>query len=206
MAKKFKINSDEKASNRVKTKSKHYVDDAEFYQEVKDYVQACEELEKQGVDIRIPKNRPKISDSIGLKIILVCEGVMRRPNFIGYSYSDEMALDAEENAIRYLHRFDYVKYDSPYSYVGFIAWQAGVRRLQKEDKLWKTKMRYIMNAGIDDVMSELQGHDAGTVFDNDYVDFMQKIYDTKDVDLTIKKKPKKKKEVSNLEGLFDEKD
>lgn len=204
MAKKFKIDSDEKASNRVKTKNKHYVDDVEFYNEVKEYVQACEELEKQGIDIRIPKNRPKISDSIGLKIILVCEGVMRRPNFIGYSYSDEMALDATENAIRYLHRFNYTKYDSPYSYVGFIAWQAGVRRLQKEDKLWKTKMRFVMNAGIDDVMSELQDHDSGKTFDNDYIDFMQKIYDTKDVDLTIKKKTKKVKKETNLEDMFDD--
>jgi len=187
-----------------KKKSNHYVDNKVFYTEVKEYVQQCEELEKKGADIRDPQQRPRISDSIGLKIIKVCEGVMRRPNFIGYTFRAEFEGDAIENCIKYAHRFDYIKYNSPFAYFSFIAWQAAVRRIQKEDKQWKTKMRYIMNAGIDDVMSELQEHDTGKNFDNDYIDFMQKIYDTKDIDLTVEKKKKKTKKDSteSLEGLF----
>lgn len=189
-------------TKKTKTPSNHYVDNAVFYQEMTVWVKTCEDAFDKG------EVRPQLTDSLGGMIIKVCEGVAYRYNFNNYSYRDEFALDAIENCVRYAHKFNYEKYKSPYSYFSRIAWQASVRRLQKEDKLWKTKIRYIMNAGIEDVLNEIQDQDSNTPYDNEYVKFLQKIYDEKIVDVSVDKKQKRTRtgKKNSLETYFDDDD
>lgn len=181
-------------------KDKHYVDNLEFYHEMTEWVKTCEIAEQN------EESRPQLTNALGEKIMKVCEGTAYRYNFNQYTYADEFSLDAIENCVRYAHKFNYVKYKSPYSYFSRIAWQAAVRRIQKEDKMWKTKIRYVMNAGIDDFISELQSQDKNDQFDNDYIEFLQTMYDDKDVDVVVEKTKRNRNKVkdNSLENLFED--
>jgi hypothetical protein len=48
------------------------------------------------------------------------------------------------DCIKYLHNYNYEKYDKPFSYINRIIWQAFVRRIDKEKKqqITKYKMMY----------------------------------------------------------------
>lgn len=160
----------------------HYVDNAEFYSEMRDYIYACRESEKNGEEY------PRIPNSIGQKIWLVAHNLAYKPNFINYTFKEEMIGDAIENSIRYIKNFNPDKYNNAHAYFTTISWQAFVRRIQKEDKQFRTKVKYVMNMGVDNIMAEIQSHDAGENFDNTYIDYLQDIYDK------IETKEKEKKE------------
>lgn len=184
-----------------KDSDKHYVDNAVFYQEMTEWVKLCEDAFEKG------DPRPQIPHSIAEKIMKVAEGTAYRHNFNRYTYNDEFVADAIENCVRYAHKFNYIKYNSPYSYFSRISWQAAVRRIQKEDKQWKTKLRYIMNADFEGVMNELQSQDSGTQFDNEYISYLKQLNDDKDIDLTVEKKKKRTRNKNNensLEGLLED--
>lgn len=192
-----------KDKKKDKKKDNHYVDNAVFNQEMIVWVKECEDAFDKG------EQRPQVTNSIAEKIIKVCEGTAYRHNFNQYTYADEFALDAIENCVRYAHKFDYVNYKSPYSYFSRIAWQACVRRIQKEDKQWKTKLRYTMNIDISGVLNELQEHDNGVQYDNDYITFLQQLNDDKQIDLTVTEKKKRKRNIkvdNSLENSFETKD
>lgn len=178
---------------------KHYVDNAEFYAEMTDWVKLCEDAHEKG------EPRPQVPHSIAEKIMKVAEGTAYRHNFNRYTYNDEFVADGIENCIRYAHRFNYKKYKSPFSYFSTICWQAAVRRIQKEDKQWKTKLRYTMNADIEGVLNELQSQDSGSHYDNEYIDYLKQLNDDKDIDLTVeKKKRNRNKDENSLEGLLED--
>lgn len=185
---------------KEKKKDNHYVDNKLFYQEMKEWVKTCEVAKSKDLP------RPQLTESISIMIMKVAKGTAYRHNFNQYTYADEFVLDAIENCVRYAHNFDYVKYNSPYSYFGRISWQAAVRRIQKEDIQWKTKLRYIMNFDIEGVINELQDHDSGVKYDNDYIKFLRNLNDEKQIDLTVTKKEKRKRKIktdNSLESSFD---
>ena len=63
-----------------------------------------------------------------------------------------------------------------------------------------------MNAGIEDVLNELQDQDSSTQYDNEYVKFLQKIYDEKIIDVVVEKKKKRTRNgnKNNLGKLFND--
>ena len=90
-----------------KPKPNYYIDNAEFYAEMTEWVKLCEDAFEKG------ESRPQLNDAISKKIMLLCEGMSHRYNFGNYTFRDEFVLDGIENCIRYAHNFDYVKYKSP---------------------------------------------------------------------------------------------
>ena len=53
---------------------------------------ACEEAENVG-------ERPKVPEYIGECILKIANGLSNRPNFINYTYKDEMISDGIENCL-----------------------------------------------------------------------------------------------------------
>lgn len=181
------------------TTSSHYVNNEELYKAIKIWLVTCQEAE----DNELP--RPKVTEYIGDKIMKIAIGMSTRYNFGNYTFRDQFPSAGIEHCIRYAHKFDAINYKSPFNYFSQICWQACVRVIQKEDRQWKTKLRYTMNAGVDDLITEMQSHDSGQKYDNDYLSFLQKLNDDKDIDLTVDAKKKRGPRTSknSLEEYFD---
>ena len=66
-----------------------------------------------------------------------------RPNFINYTYKDDMISDGIENCLQYVANFNPDKSDNPFAYFTQIIYYAFIRRIQKEKKQTEIKQRLI---------------------------------------------------------------
>ena len=118
-----------------KTTDEHYVDNKKFLQAMKDWKDEC----------RIAKNLnnpvPIVSDYIGECFMKIANHLSYRPNFINYTYRDEMISDGIENCIQYSYNFNAAKSSNPFAYFTQIIFYAFVRRIQKEKKQTHIKNR-----------------------------------------------------------------
>ncbi len=140
-------------------KSNHYVSNIEFYAAMKDYKQACREAAEQG----LPK--PKIPKYIGECLYKIANKLSYRPNFINYSYRDEMIADGLENCITYFDNFNPDKSNNPFSYFTQIIYYAFLRRIQKEKKQVYVKHKVYHQQMVDGAMHHLQEGNSGEDFD-----------------------------------------
>ncbi len=76
--------------------------------------------------------RPPISEEIGLMLYKIAENLSYRYNFINYSYRDEMVGDGAETCIRYIDKYDTVKFTNPFGYFTQTCFYAFVRRIKRE--------------------------------------------------------------------------
>ena len=113
---------------RTKMKSIHYVDNAKFLEAMKEWKDQCRDAEETGDE------KPRISNYIGECFLKIANGLSYRPNFINYSYKQEMISDGIENCLQYIHNFDPDKSKNPFSYFTQIIYYAFIRRIQKEKK------------------------------------------------------------------------
>jgi len=103
--------------------SKHYIDNKKFYSEM----------------VRMKEKSPskeeyEISDYVGQCFMDIAAGLSNRPNFINYTFKDDMIFDGVENCVRYCHNFDPEKSKNPFSYFTQIIYYAFLRRIEKEKK------------------------------------------------------------------------
>ena len=175
----------------------HYVDNAKFLQEILAYQQLCRDAEESG------EEKPIIPNYLGECILKIATKLSNSPNFINYSYKDDMILDGIENCIQYFDNFDPEKSKNPFAYFTQIVWYAFLRRIDKEKKQSYIRGKLIRDNTIEQF--ELQDHDMGgdDDFQNTYIGFMQN-HGTFDYDYEEKKKAKRKKKQASLEELFTE--
>lgn len=94
---------------------------------------------------RLKEEEPKIPDYIGACILQICNKLSFKSNFINYTYRDEMIGDAMENCIVSIKSFDPDKSNNPFAYFTRIAYNAYVRRIQKEQKQQYIKHKNLGN-------------------------------------------------------------
>jgi len=125
---------------------------------------------------------------------LICQRLSFRPNFSGYSYKDEMVSDAIENSILYIRKFKPEKSNNPFSYFTTVAYFSFLRRINKEKKLFLTRVKMVQQAGVISLGLEnsTQGHDNTSDYNNSYRDFLREFYDV-DLPEEPEKKPRQKK-------------
>ena len=112
----------------AKTKGAHYVDNKKFHQAMIDWKEKCKDAEEAGDEV------PQISDYIGSCFLKIANGLSYRPNFINYTYRQEMISDGIENCLQYIHNFNPEKSKNPFAYFTQIIYYAFIRRIQKEKK------------------------------------------------------------------------
>tara|TARA_Y100000310_G_C20457660_1_gene703813 strand:+ start:245 stop:778 length:534 start_codon:yes stop_codon:yes gene_type:complete len=120
------------AAKKKKPKTKkpikeHYVNAKVFYEQIKTYYET---------DI--------IPDELAESINKIAKGLSFAPNFINYSYKDEMIGDAilkMFSAIRN-KKFDVSTKNNPFSYFTTIAFHAFINRIKKEKKHRETIVKY----------------------------------------------------------------
>ena len=165
-----------------KAKKEHYVNNKEFLEAMKAY--------RKGVNkaIREKKDKPPVTNYIGSCFLKIANHLSYRPNFINYTFRDDMISDGIENCLQYLDNFNPAKSNNPFAYFTQIIYYAFIRRIQKEKKQTTIKHKLIMDSNYDDVALQ-PGDDAE--FKNQFREFLQK--NLKMDDTQPKKVEKKKK-------------
>ena len=144
-----------------------------------DWNNGCKQAKEFGVD------PPPISNYIGECFLKIATHLSYRPNFINYTYREEMISDGIENCLQYVHNFNPEKSDNPFAYFTQIIYYAFLRRIQKEKKQAHVKNKMIENMNVDVFLTQ----EDGDVQNNPYTDYLQKNF-LPDEDVY---KPKKKK-------------
>ena len=70
-----------------KQKNAHYVDNKKFHQAMIKWKEKCKDAEEAGDDA------PRITNYIGECFLKIANGLSYRPNFINYTYRQEMISD-----------------------------------------------------------------------------------------------------------------
>ena len=186
---------------QIKPKDKpHYVNNREFSDADMDYA----------VDAHTCRNAdkpvPTVPDYIARCSIRISEGLSHRPNFVRYTYREEMVMDAVENCLRAIGNYNIetaTRTGKPnaFSYFTQICYFAFIRRITKEKKQQDIKFKFIEKMGIEDFVA--MGMDnEGAEETMAYVDTLrQRIGTIRTKDEAIKQfaKEEKKREKEKLE-------
>jgi len=113
---------------RIKKKPEHYVNNKEFFAAMVDYKKSVNKAK------RLKQNKPVVPDYVGECFLKIANHLSFRPNFINYTYRDDMISDGIENCLQYLDNFNPKKTNNPFAYFTQIIYYAFVRRIQKEKK------------------------------------------------------------------------
>ena len=123
-------------------KPKHYVNNADFLAALVEYKRLCDEAKKK------KEQDPQIPNYIGECFLKIADHLSRKPNFISYSFRDEMIADGIENCIMYFRNFDPDKSKNPFAYFTQIIYYAFLRRIMKEKKQLYVKYKATEQFGI----------------------------------------------------------
>ena len=150
-----------------KAKNKpHYVDNKKFLQAMTEYRDKCNKAEEKG------RKKPPVTNYIGECFLKIANHLSYRPNFINYTYRDDMISDGIENCLQYMSNFNPKKSSNPFAYFTQIIYYAFIRRIQKEKKQMQVKAKIIANAGVENMMDQLAGDD--THYQSQMLDFLQR--------------------------------
>lgn len=172
----------------------HYVDNKQLYAVIVEYKNQLEIAELNNQD------PPPIPNYVGECILQIAKRLSTKPNFINYSYREEMISDGIENCISYFNNFDPSKSDNPFAYFTQIIYYAFLRRIQKEKKQVYIKHKTAENSMVFNELVEMDENDlpfAVSDFDSENVsDFIKAFEDNMN-----KKKIKRRK---GLEVFLEE--
>ena len=162
-------------------KKVHYVNNKEFLEAIVERKQLLREAEESG------DSKPQISNYLGECILKIANHLSYRPNFINYTYKEEMISDGIENCLQYIDNFDPEKSKNPFAYFTQIIYYAFIRRIAKEKKQQKIKDRILKRSNIQDMII-VQPHDDEADYQTQYIEFLDKYSFSDDDDDDDKKK------------------
>ena len=127
-----------KKKRKKAKEKKHYVNPKDFYEQIKEYYKT---------DI--------IPDVLAESINKIATGLSYAPNFINYSYKDDMIGDAILKMFSALRnkKFNVDAGNNPFSYFTTIAFHAFINRIKKEKKHRETLTSY-QEAVYSDMITE----------------------------------------------------
>ena len=144
-----------------KAKGEHYVDNKVFLQAMTDWKNKCKIAEEEQKDL--PKEdivRPQVTNYIGECFLKIANHLAYRPNFINYTYREEMVSDGIENCLQYVKNFNPEKSSNPFAYFTQIIYYAFLRRIQREKKQTHVKNKLIENKNYES-WTVMEGDDTG---------------------------------------------
>ena len=170
----------------TKKKKEHYVDNKKFLEEMKKYHKKVQSARKRN------RKDPPITNYIGECFLKIANHLSYRPNFINYTYKEDMISDGIENCLQYVANFDPEKSNNPFAYFTQIIYYAFIRRIQKEKKQTHVKHKMI----------EKQSYEYFTTMEGDDTPYSVGGFDAINMlpDEAVYK-PKKKEQSSKAEGL-----
>jgi hypothetical protein len=171
----------------------HYVNNKDFSNAVVEYCTVLQEAQAN------KKPLPIVYDYIADCFLKIAEGLSHKSNFIGYTYREEMVMDAVENCLRAIQNYNIeaaTRTGKPnaFGYFTQIAWYAFLRRIAKEKKQQDTKLKYLSQSGMEDyVVSGQMDADSRQVVQG-FIDTLKSRIDAvKEKDVEIKQFAKREK-------------
>jgi leucyl-tRNA synthetase len=147
----------------------HYVNNADFSQAVVDYVQMANECVARG------EPKPVIPNYVAECFLKIAEGLSHKANFVRYTYREEMVMDAVENCLKAIDNYNLetaTRTGKPNAFAYFtqISWYAFLRRIEKEKRQQDIKIKYITEAGMQDLIAEEIDNDESSRTTQAFVD------------------------------------
>ena len=173
--------------------TKHYVNNADFLAALIEYKQNCDDAKKK------KKPEPPIPNYIGECFLKIADHLSRKPNFISYSFRDEMIADGIENCLMYFRNFDPAKSKNPFAYFTQIIYYAFLRRIMKEKKQLYVKYKATEQIGILDEFEMLEDSDGNYRQFELYDNISEFIHNFEE-----NKRKKKEGKTKGLEKFLDE--
>ena len=151
----------------AKKKTIHYVNNKEFLQAIVERKTLIKEAESVG------EGPPQITNYLGECILKIANHLSYRPNFINYTYREEMISDGIENCLQYIDRFDPEKSSNPFAYFTQIIYYAFVRRITKEKKQQMIKEKLLKESNIESRIA-VQAHDNESDYQQQFEEMLDK--------------------------------
>ena len=146
----------------ARKKGVHYVNNAQFLEELKKWNEKCREAEEQG------EPTPQVTNYIGECFLKIANHLSFKPNFVNYMFKEDMISDGIENCVQYVHNFNPEKSQNPFAYFTQIIHYAFLRRIQREKRQLEIKNKIIERSGYSEVFD-----DNNTLDGSNYSDYNQ---------------------------------
>ena len=154
-----------------KSKGAHYVNNKQFLEAMIEWREGCDEASNNG------EPQPPVTNYIGECFLKIATHLSYRPNFINYTYRDEMISDGIENCLQYVKNFNPEKSHNPFAYFTQIIYYAFLRRITKEKKQTHVRNKIIENVQYeswttmegDDTAYSVQGFDPNIMLPDEDV-------------------------------------
>jgi hypothetical protein len=176
-------------------KQKHYINNADFLKALVTYKDESLKSKQEN------KPLPPIPNYIGECFMKIAEGLSHKPNFINYTYRDEMISDGIENCLQYFDNFDPEKSKNPFAYFTQVIYFAFLRRISKEKKQLYVKYKATEQFGILDE-GEMMEYEDGTTVQFEMYDNISEFIENYEESKKNKKQATKKKK--GLEKFIEE--
>ena len=150
-----------------KKKKPHYVNNKCFLAAMVEYKADVASAEAAG------EPKPRVPNYIGECFLKIANHLSYRPNFINYTYKEEMISDGIENCLQYINNFNPEKSSNPFAYFTQIIYFAFIRRITKEKKQSKIKDKLLKRSNIEE-MIVVQDHDEASLYQQQYDEFIEK--------------------------------
>jgi len=168
---------------------KHYVNNKTLYEEMIKYKEAT------AIASGLGKQKPQIPRYVGECLMMICSKLSTKPNFMNYSYRDDMISDGIENCVHAVHNFDPAKSNNPFAYFTQIAWNAFIRRITSEKKQSYIKHKNYQNSFL--MEDQLDG---ASMNNNEFSDDIIRNFENKIEAVKLEKKNKMNKALEILNG------
>jgi hypothetical protein len=190
---------------RRRSRGEDYVNNKEFSIAVAEHAQGVHADKAAGIEPRLMTNY------IAECLLKIAQGLARSPNFMNYSYRDDMVMDAVENCVRVVGNY---KVDTAtrggvpnaFGYFTLICWRAFLRRIAREKRQTEIQNRLIESGFLGNFMDVDDDH--ASIGDNmvEKVRQRNELYtDPKETRVVQKRKKRvaKKTSDSHTSDLYD---
>lgn len=171
----------------------HYVDNDELLASIISYQESVKQAELDG------KEEPIMNDYIGACILEIASRFAYRPNFINYSFRDEMIADGIEVCITGVKKFDAQQFKNPFAYLTQCCFYAFISRIKREKTQQYIRSEVMKN--YDSELFNLQNQDLDEDYKDSMIEFINSNMNVDGSFLFKEKKPVPKK-IGPLEDMF----
>ncbi len=190
-----------KNTEKSEDKSSHFVDRQAFYQAL---VERRRHINEFG-------EKPPVTEFIGKCLLDTIKGLSMKHQFIGYSFREEMVMDAVVHCLRYIDSFDPEVSTNPFSYFTQTSYYVFLDRIKKERGEQYVKYALMLDSAALKEVSEQPDQytqhdiDLSELDTNHIAEFVQKYEQTALAPKPKSTKPKKGNGMKTLDD-FDSND
>lgn len=171
-----------------------YVSNVRLYQEYVDWYASIQAARDVGV------KEPPIPAYIVESMMKIANRLTYKPNFINYTFKDDMVSDALYDCVRFAQKFNISKSENPFSYITTICFYAFLRRIDKEKTHTYIKAKLVTDGPMNEFFSQENTDDAE--YKNMYVEFLREVGNSDDcLPMSMKRAAKLKEK--NTSGPLD---